>query len=175
MSGEVVKVKTVDDVKKRVCTWINSLDVEVQAIVTPTSHEAPAGRYIAVRDLGVNQFGRPLKAEPGTVANENDTHFIYTVDLVITEVEGEGDKLREIRALMQLPPFRDYASEQGFTLWSIGDIVNNDMADGEFWIRQKAFNVTVNFVGSVKYSAVRAQSAGIAVNGNDEFEVTINQ
>ena len=173
MSEEVVKVSTVDDIKKRVCTWINSLDKGVPAIVTPTSHQAPEGRYIAVRDLGVDQFGRPIKAKPGNVANANDTSFVYTVDLAVTEVDGEGDTLREIRALMQLDTFRSWADTQGFTLWTIGDIMNNDMADGDFWIRQKSFIVKVNFVNNIKSSGVRALAAGVEVN-DEAVDVEIN-
>lgn len=165
---------TVDEVKKGVCSWINSLDIGVQAIVTPTSHQAPEGRYIAVRDIGVEQFGAPLRARPGTVENEGDTRFVYTVDLVITEVDGEGDALRDIRGLMQLEPFRNYARTHGFTLWTFGDIMNNDVLEGSFWIRQKAFTVKANFVDSIRHSALRAESVGLSVN-SDEFEVTINQ
>lgn len=164
---------TVDDVKKSICTWINSLNKGVPAIVAPTSHQAPEGRYIAVRDIDVEQFGRPIKAKPGRVANENDTSFIYTVDLVITEVDGEGDTLREIRALMQLDSFRAVAQAQGFTLWRIGDIMNNDVLEGSFWIRQKAFTAKANFVDAVRHSALRAEAVGLELNA-EEFEVTLN-
>ena len=42
--------------------------------------------------------------------------------------------------------------------------MNNDTADGEFWIRQKSFTFGVNFVDKVKSSAVRAIEAGVKIN-----------
>lgn len=154
---------TITQIKSLVCTWLNTNNLG-PAIVTPTSNPAPSGKYIAVRDLGVDQFGAPIKAKPGSVANTNDTSFMQVADIVMTEVDGEGDTLREIRNRMQLPAFRTWAESQGFTIWDIGSIMNNDTADGEFWIRQKSFTFGVNFVDKVKSSSVRALEAGVKIN-----------
>lgn len=163
---------TIDSIKSLLCTWLNTNNLG-PAIVTPTSNPAPQGKYIAVRDLGVEQFGAPIKAKPGNVDDANDTSFMQVADIVMTEVEGEGDTLREIRNRMQLPAFRSWAETQGFTIWDIGSIMNNDAADGEFWIRQKSFTFGVNFVDKVKSSAVRAAATGIEING-DAVEVELN-
>lgn len=156
---------TVEQLKTALCTWINGLQLGCPAIVTPTSNPAPAGKYIAVRDLGVEQYGEPLRAAPSDVADENDTRFIYVADMVVTEVEGKGDTLREIRNRLQLPVFREWAEGQGFSVWDIGPVMNNDMAEGEFWVKQKSFTFGVNFVDEVAYSGVTALSAGIEVDG----------
>ena len=163
---------TITDIKKAVCTWLNTNTLG-PAIVTPTSNPAPNGKYIAVRDLGVEQFGSPIKAKPGNVADTNDASFMQVAGLVITEVEGDGDTLREIRNRMQLTAFRNWAETQGFTLWEIGSIMKNDTADGEFWIRQKSFTVEVNFVDKVKSSAERALKSEIDIGG-DSVEIDIN-
>lgn len=163
---------TIDDIKMAVCTWLNTNSLG-PAMVTPTSNPAPEGKYIAVRDLGVDQFGRPIKANPGNVADANDTSFMQVADIIVTEVEGEGDTLREIRNRMQLPAFRTFAEGQGFTVWDIGSIMNNDTADGEFWIRQKSFTFKAQFVDKVKSSAVRALAAGVEIN-DEHVEVEIN-
>lgn len=154
---------TITQIKSLVCTWLNTNNLG-PAIVSPTSTPAPSGKYIAVRDLGVDQFGAPIKAKPGSVADTNNTSFMQVADIVMTEVEGEGDTLREIRNRMQLPAFRTWAESHGFTIWDIGSIMNNDTADGEFWIRQKSFTFGVNFVDKVKSSAVRALEAGVKIN-----------
>jgi hypothetical protein len=165
---------TIDGIKKAVCTWLNSNGFG-PAMVTPTSAPAPEGKYIAVRDLGVEQFGRHIKARPGNVENENNASFMQVADIVMTEVEGEGDTLREIRNRMQLPAFRTWAEGQGFTIWDIGSIMNNDTADGEFWIRQKSFTFQAQFVDEVASSAVRALAAGVEINGEPvEVEININ-
>lgn len=163
---------TIDSIKSLLCTWLNTNNLG-PAIVTPTSKPAPSGKYIAVRDLGVDQFGAPIKSKPGIVADTDDTSFMQVADIVMTEVEGEGDTLREIRNRMQLPAFRSWAETQGFTIWDIGSIMNNDAADGKFWIRQKSFTFGVNFVDKVKSSAVRAAATGIEING-DAVEVELN-
>lgn len=166
---------TISEIKRNICTWINTLNLGATAIITPTSHEAPAGTYIAVRDLGVDHYGEPLKPKPSSSQIPNDTAFIYTADIIVTEVEGEGDILRNIRNLMQLPAFRNYAESKGFTLWDIGDIMNNDVADGEFWIRQKYFQFTVNFTDHIAHSAQRALAASVEINGETvEAEININ-
>ena len=46
---------TIDGIKKAVCTWLNTNGFGA-AMATPTSAPAPEGKYIAVRDLGVEQF-----------------------------------------------------------------------------------------------------------------------
>ena len=82
---------TITQIKSLVCTWLNTNNLG-PAIVSPTSTPAPSGKYIAVRDLGVDQFGAPIKAKPGSVADTNDTSFMQVADIVMTEVEGEGVK-----------------------------------------------------------------------------------
>lgn len=154
---------TIDGIKAAICTWLNTNNLG-PAIATPTSNPAPEGKYIAVRDLGVDQFGEPLRAKPGNVANANDAKFLMVVDIVMTEVEGDGDTLRKIRNKMQLKEFRTWAESQGFTIWDIGSIMNNDTADGEFWIKQKSFTFGVNFVDDEKSSSVRALGAGVKIN-----------
>lgn len=154
---------TITDIKSNICTWLNSNSLG-PAIVTPTSNPAPQGKYIAVRDLGVDQHGEPLRAKPGATANANDAKFLMVAELVMTEVEGDGDTLREIRNRMQLPDFRSWAESQGFTIWEIGSIMNNDTVDGEFWIKQKSFTFGVNFVDDIKSSSVRALGAGVKIN-----------
>lgn len=166
---------TISEIKRNICIWINTLNLGATAIITPTSHEAPAGTYIAVRDLGVEHYGEPLKPKPTNTSTMNDTAFIYTADIVVTEVEGEGDILRNIRNLMQLPAFRSYASSNGFTIWGIGDIMNNDVKDGDFWIKQKSFTFTVNFTDHIAHSAQRALAASVEVNEEPvEAEININ-
>lgn len=164
---------TISEIKRNICIWINSLDLGATAIITPTSHEAPAGTYIAVRDLGVSHYGEPLKPKPTNTGTPNDTAFIYTADIIVTEVEGEGDILRNIRNLMQLPTFRNQMEAVGFTLWEVGDIMNNDVQDVDFWVKQKSFTFTVNFTDHVAYSAQRALAASVEVNG-DTIEAAIN-
>lgn len=158
----------VDDIKKAVCFWINTWHGgDPVAIVTPSDHEAPSGTYIAVRDLGVENFGRPLKPPPGSRADENPTRFLYVAELQITEVEGAGELLRSIRNEMLLENFREYAEKNGFTLWTVGDIVNNDMEVGKFWVRQKSFGVSVNFTDVVMRSHEKAESVGLEINGTE--------
>ncbi len=166
---------TITQIKSLLCTWLNTNNLG-PAIVTPTSNPAPSGKYIAVRDLGVDQFGAPIKSKPGIVADTNDTSLMKVAAIVMTAVEGEGDTLREIRKRMQLPAFRSWAETQGFTIWDIGSIMNNDTADGEFWIRQKSFTFGVNFVDNIKSSAVRVLGVGVKINGDAvDVELNINQ
>lgn len=162
----------VDDIKKAFCLWINKWHGgEPVAIVSPSDHEAPSGTYIAVRDLGVESFGRPMTSRPGAVADQNPTRFLYVVSLLITEVEGSGDLLRSIRNEMLLENFREYAEKNGFTLWTVGDIANNDMEVGKFWVRQKSFGVSVNFTDVVMRSHEKAESVGLEIN---DMKLNIN-
>lgn len=156
--------RSVDEIKAFFCRVINGWKLGVKAIQTPTNKPAPKGTYIAVRESYVEQHGRPLTPAP----NQRDHQtFLQVAGLVISEVEGDGTALREIRNRMQTEEFNVLAEREGFSLWEMGDIQSVNFQDGDFWVRQSRFALRVEFTDKLNYAAERIASISGAINDTD--------
>lgn len=163
--------RDIDEIKAFFCRVINGWGLGVKAIQTPTNKPAPNGTYIAVRDSYIEQHGMPLTPAPG---QNNKQTFLQLLGLVITEVEGNGYFLREIRNCLQTESFRVLAESEGLSLWSMGEIQVNNFQDGDFWIRQSFFNLRVEFSDTLEYNAERIHSFDGTIN-DAEIKMELNQ
>lgn len=152
---------TIDQIKSAVCSYFNkSENFSVPFVKSPNTNAAPKGTYIAVKVDGVEQHGSMM------VPNKNEGyHFSNIASLVLIEVEGDGDVLRQARNEMQTPEFVQHAEQCGFTVWDMGKILETPSYDGEFYVRQWRMTVRVNFSDEKQSSIEKIDTADV------EFQV----
>lgn len=134
----------VDQIKGAICRFFNNREgfENCPFIKAPSNKPAPAGNYIAVGLEAVQQEGRKFAPGPGAGAFS----FSNVATLYLFEVEGDGDKLRRARNVMQTPDFTEMAEEAGFSVWEPSAIVKVDTFDGVDYVRQWRMTLTVNFI-----------------------------
>lgn len=154
---------TADLLLSLVCQWLNSLGYK--AIKAPSDNPAPAGRYISVSLGSVRQVGDMLV--PGPVPDDYTgtpkyKAFMQVASIQLYEVEGDGEWLRSIRNRLQLDGIDDFIAnhvtpepgkDAGFSIWEIGEIVDNSSQDGAYWIRQKTLNFDAQFYDYIAHTS----------------------
>lgn len=134
---------TIQQLKSLICTFLNQKGLGVPFIVAPFTSAAPVGTYIAVNCLSVKQDGSIMQMSPNI---SNGNALVQNVaNLALYEVEGDGDILRRVRNLLQLPEFIDFLAKNDVTIWGVGEIIPLDTYDGDFHIRQWVFDFYTNF------------------------------
>lgn len=134
---------TILELKKAVAEYLNGKELGVPFIVAPLVDAAPVGCYVAVNCLSVRQSGSVMKPAPNI---DKDHAYIQQVaNMALYEVEGDGDMVRKVRNLLQLPDFIGFLESRGATVWNVGDIVPVDTYDGDFLIRQWVMTFELNF------------------------------
>lgn len=169
---------TIEEIKSAVCKWITSLGET--AVQMPSNHPATKGRYFAVDVTYVSQYGNAIKA----LGNEGDNVkgvAQYVASVVIHEVDGDGDVLRRIRNDVDGEAFNAFihkrfqdgsGKDTAFSVWDVGDLNELNASDGDFFVRQWAFNFRVcfndfiEFVDGENYGKVKSVSGQI---GADEI------
>lgn len=132
-----------DTLLSAVCSFFNGLDAFAGCpfVKSPANAAAPVGTYVAVRVEGVEQSGSMMEPPPGEGAT---FAFQQVATVAMTEVEGDGENLRNARNIMQTREFRD-AMAENFAVWELSQIIAVDTFDGEFVVRQWRFSFTANF------------------------------
>lgn len=174
---------TSDDIKSVICMWLNSLGYK--AIKAPSNNPAPAGRHIALNLTSTRQWGDMLIPGPRRDEKSPKKHkaVMQVSQVQLYEVEGDGDWLRDIRNRIVDGQLGRYVSGQfkstedgrdtGFSVWEIGDIVDNGMQDGAYWIDQKTMTFDVQFNDYLEHDALSILSVSGTANGED-FSVSVS-
>ena len=121
---------TLNDIKTAICNWIS--DKGETAIKLPTNSAAQNGRYFAVGVNNITQYGSTTKPAPSeTLTHKRVASYVATV--VIHEVAGDGEKLREFRNDIDSEEFLAYIRnrfkvandplDRAFSVWEVNDIV----------------------------------------------------
>lgn len=165
-----------------ICQWINSLGYK--AIQAPSDNPAPAGKYISVGVGTVLQHGEMLIPSPiketSTVSKKNKS-VMHVAQIQLYEVEGDGEALRRIKDLLQLDEFDEFvkshtqstpAQDNGFSVWNIGEIIDNSGLDGAYWVNQKILGFDVQFYDYLQHNTQKIKSVKGKRN-NENFSVTL--
>lgn len=166
------------EIAKAICTFIEGLNLRVTPIITPNNDPTPAGKYIAVRVNGIRQVCGLEKPKPKQ-PNENvqgNTRFEMEAQIIISEMDGDGETLSTILENMQLDTFKAIEDANDFAVWDISDVMNNDLQDGDEWIYSKMFTASINYTDEVRHSAERiAEVAGTINDKEFDFELEENE
>lgn len=155
------------------CRYINGMGYK--AIQGPSNNPAPKGMHIAVVAGNVRQHGDRIV--PGPVSKA-DQHKFVAHQMVATinfyEVEGDGEALRAIHNALQSDDFDTYVMSQapenengldtGFSLWELGDVVDNSFQDGSYFIQQKTMTADFQFIDFIWHDAPRMMSVSGHLN-----------
>lgn len=99
-------------------------------------------------------------------------------------VEDDGEALRSIRNALQSDEFdsfvathvtpREDGDDAGFSVWEIGDIVDNGFQDGTFYIQQKTMVADFQFYDFIEHTTPRIESVDVSLNNEQPFHVEVN-
>lgn len=99
-------------------------------------------------------------------------------------VEDDGEALRKIRNALQSYEFdsfvaahvtpREDGDDAGFSVWEIGDIVDNGFQDGTFYIQQKTMVADFQFYDFIEHTTPRMESVDLSLNNEQPFHVEVN-
>lgn len=157
---------TVDGLKGAICEWFNGEgSLGVQFVKSPVNAAAPVGNYVAVAVSGVEQYGSMMEPPPGDSAVRR---WEQVATVRFTEVEGDGDVLRQVRNALQRPDFVSYCRGLDFTVWGLSGIMENPTWDGEFVVRQHIFTARFNFEDAETFESPKVESVDpLTLNGEE--------
>jgi hypothetical protein len=99
-------------------------------------------------------------------------------------VEDDGEALRKIRNALQSDEFdsfvaahvtpREDGDDAGFSVWEIGDIVDNGFQDGTFYVQQKTMVADFQFYDFIEHTTPRMESVDLSLNNEQQFHVEVN-
>lgn len=165
---------TVPLILSLLCQYINAMGY--RAIQGPSNNPAPEGMYISVVAGNVRQIGDRMIPGPAEKADHRYKEIMKVLSVQFYEVEGNGEAIRNIQNALQSDDFDSFVEsnkpatqheiDTGFSVWEIGDIIDNSTQDGTFFIAQKTMTADFQFYDHVEHTAPRIMS----VNGtlNDE-------
>lgn len=165
-----------------ICQWINGLGYK--AIQSPSNGPAPAGRHIAVA-LGNNrQEGRIMVPGPVNAGQAKYKSLMIVSNVQLYEVEGDGQWLSDIRARLQTGEIDNFVESHttpqagkdvGFSVWEVGEIIDNGFQDGPFYIRQKTMAFDIQHYDHIVHSTGRMESVSGKISNKPFYvEVTHN-
>ena len=166
---------TLDDIKTAICNWIS--DKGEQTLKLPTNSAAVPGRYFAVGINHIGQYGTTTTPPPSEYGvNKRVAQYVATV--VVHEVAGSGDKLREFRNDFGSEEFLQFVRKRfntlndgldhAFSVWDIGDIVEETINDSDFYIQQYVVSFRLCFNDFIDDNKKRILSASGTI-GPDDF------
>ena len=163
---------TVPLILSLLCQYINGLGYK--AIQGPSNNPAPEGLYISVVAGNVRQVGDIDRPGPAVAADHKYRAIMKVVSVQFYEVEGNGETIRAIQNALQSDAFDDFVAQHseanaygldtGFSVWEIGDIVDNSMQDGTFFIQQKTMTADFNFIDYEAHESPRMMSVNGTIN-----------
>ena len=174
---------TRNDLLTILCRFVEN-ELHFKAFKGPSNNPAPAERpYITVYLQNVRQVGDRMIPGPVHGGQRKSKAYMKVATVQFYEVEGDGEAMREIQNALQSDEFdafveanvepRDDGLDAGFSVWEIGDVVDNGFQDGTFFIQQKTMTADFQFFDYEEHTTQRIES----VNGtlNDEpISVEVN-
>ena len=123
-------------------------------------------------------------AATGDVPNKKYKAIMQVANVQFYGVEDDGEALRKIRNALQSDEFdayvashvgkRDDGDDAGFSVWEIGDIVDNGFQDGTFFIQQKTMVADFQFYDFIEHTTPRMESVDVSLNNEQPFHVEVN-
>ena len=171
------------DLLSIICKWLNE-KIGYKSVQGPSNNPAPEGRYISVVLLNVHQVGEIMR--PGPLSDDGTRNkympAVKEASIQLYEVEGDGDWLRNVQNGLQSDEFDEYVKENvavgegldtGFSVWEIGDIVDNGIQDGTFYIQQKTMTFNVQFHDFIENRTGRMESVTMSMNNDKPFKIEV--
>ena len=174
---------TRDELLTILCKYINE-ELHITANKGPSNNPAPVlTPYVTVYLQNVRQVGDRMIPGPASAGNAKVKAFMKVALVQFYEVEGDGEAMRAIQNALQSDGFDNFVAsnvtaradghDAGFSVWEIGDVVDNGFQDGTFYIQQKTMTAEFQFFDYEEHTTQRIES----VNGtlNDEtISVEVN-
>lgn len=153
------------------CKYINE-ELHITAIKGPSNNPAPViTPYVTVYLQNVRQVGDRMIPGPVHGGQRKSKAYMKVATVQFYEVEGDGEAMRSIQNALQSDEFdafveanvepRDDGLDAGFSVWEIGDVVDNGFQDGIFFIQQKTMTADFQFFDYEEHTTQRIES----VNG----------
>ena len=163
---------TVPLILSLLCQYINGLGYK--AIQGPSNNPAPEGLYISVVAGNVRQVGDRMIPGPAEAADHKYKEIMKVLTVQFYEVEGNGEAIRSIQNALQSDEFdafvaankpaTQHAIDTGFSVWEIGDIIDNSMQDGTYFIQQKTMTADFQFYDHLAHVSPRMMSVNGTIN-----------
>lgn len=154
------------------CQYINGMGYK--AIQGPSNNPAPDGLYISVVAGNVRQVGDVDRPGPAAAADNKYKAIMKVLTVQFYEVEGDGEAIRAVQNALQSDEFdsfvashspaSEHGKDPGFSVWEIGDIIDNSMQDGTYFIQQKTMTADFNFVDYIGHVSPRMMSVNGTIN-----------
>lgn len=166
------------------CQFINT-ELGIRAIKGPSNNPAPAERpYVTVYLQNVRQVGDRFIPGPVSGQESKSKAVMQVANVQFYGVEDDGETLRKIRNALQSDEFdsfvaahvtpREDGDDAGFSVWEIGDIVDNGFQDGTFYIQQKTMVADFQFYDFIEHTTPRMESVDLSLNNEQPFHVEVN-
>lgn len=165
------------------CRYINGMGIK--AIQGPSNNPAPSERpYLTVYLQNVRQVGDRMIPPPVRPGETASIAIMKVATVQFYEVEGDGEAMRSVQNALQSDEFDAFVAQQagtrpdghdaGFSVWEIGEVVDNGFQDGTFFIPQKTMTAEFQFYDFIGHSEPRIESADVTLNNDQPFHVEVN-
>ena len=166
------------------CQFINT-ELGIRAIKGPSNNPAPAERpYVTVYLQNVRQVGDLFIPGPVSGQESKSKAVMHVANVQFYGVEDDGEALRKIRNALQSDEFdsfvaahvtpREDGDDAGFSVWEIGDIVDNGFQDGTFYIQHKTMVADLQFYDFIEHTTPRMESVDLSLKNEQPFHVEVN-
>ena len=178
---------TGDQLLTVLCDYVTD-ELGLVCIKGPSNNPAPAERpYLTAYLQNVRQVGDRMVPGPVSAQRTKKVAITKVATVQFYEVEGDGEAMRSLQNAIQSDGFDAYVAEHvgtrddgydgGFSVWTIGDVVDNGFQDGTFYIRQKTMTADFQFFDYVEHTTPRMESVDMDFNERNTYhaEVTNGQ
>ena len=160
-----------------ICQFVNG-ELGIRAIKGPSNNPAPKERpYVTIYLQNVRQVGERMNPGPVREGQRKSKAIMQVANVQFYGVEDDGEALRAIRNALQSDEFdafveskldpREDGNDPGFSVWELGDIVDNGFQDGTFYSHQKTMMADFQFYDFVEHTTRSIRSVD-GVIGQDE-------
>lgn len=173
---------TRNDLLTILCRFIEN-ELHITAIKGPSNNPAPAlTPYVTVYLQNVRQVGDRMIPGPVHGGRRKSKAYMKVATVQFYEVEGDGEAMRAIQNALQSDEFdafveanvepREDGLDAGFSVWEIGDVVDNGFQDGTFFIQQKTMTADFQFFDFEEHTTPRIESVDGLI-GPDERRILV--
>ena len=166
---------SVDEILEKICIYMDGLFPTVPFIISPFSGAAPDGKYVAVRMDDVEPLSMyAMKSGASKQIGDKNLSFPYKGLIYFTEVEGDGETIRNIANKVRTKEFLDYCKENNFSFsYMNGNIIDNTVNDGnKFFVSQKYFSLYVSWIDRVVDNTLNILGVDLESTAKDNNEKT---
>lgn len=165
------------------CQFING-ELNIKAIKGPSNNPAPSEKpYVTVYLQNVRQVGDRMIPGPVSEGNAKFKAIMKVATVQFYGVEDDGEAIRKIQNALQSDEFDEFVStkaeiredgnDAGFSVWEIGDVVDNGFQDGTFYIQQKTMTADFQFYDYIEHTTPRMESVCVTFNNDNPFNIEV--